>query len=215
MRFEADKITMPERYKRLRELVNCVQYKEFLHIFDEVITDPNCDSMCATDANNLSFLYYAVFHLEDPTCLKAVIEGFPIHQAIGFTAFVKDLCLDQLSKETLQTCFHKFHRHLTAIYSNMETDDGKRTTKLMVLITLLDVVHHGLRAHAAIPSIVLPHIVLNERKQAVFRILSAIVHWISLVSGVLHQCLPFDNHATFQLLVQNPFLLAEWLCLNG
>jgi len=213
MRFTDDTLTLQAKYKRMRRLVNCVQYKELSRIFDDVITRPNCDSMCAVDSNNLSFLYYAVFHLDDPKCLKAVIEGFPIHQGIGFTAFVKDMFVDQLSKQTLEKCFRTFHRILTNIYvtySNVDTKNGRKRSELVFVIVLLDILHHGLRVLAAIPNII-----LDDTKDAVFRILHAIVHWMSLFTCALHNYLPFDNQVTFRLLVQDPFLLAQWLCLNG
>ena len=212
MIFTDDTLELPARYKRMRQLVNCVQYKEFSRIFDDVITRPNCDSMCAVDTNNLSFLYYAVFHLDDPKCLKAVIEGFPVHQGIGFTVFVKDLFVGQLSKQTLEKCFRAFHRILTDIYLNNSKMDKKngRKVQLVFVIIVLDILQHGLRVLAAIPNII-----LDDSKDAVFRILHAIMHWMSLFTGALHNCLPFDNQVTFRLLVQDPFLLTQWLCLNG
>ncbi len=91
-----------------------------------------------------------------------------------------------------------------------DTKNGRKMRELLFVISLLDILHHGLRVLAAIPNII-----VDDSKDAVFRILHAILHWVSLFTGVLHNYLPFDNQVTFRLLVQDPFLLAQWLCLNG
>jgi hypothetical protein len=139
-----------------------------------------------------------------------VVEGFPIHQAIGFTTFIKDLFLDKLEKKDLLKCFHFFHKQLRKIYKNIDTKKGKNTKILFLVIVLLDILHHSLRVLSA-----LPNIICNDSKKAIFRILHNILHWISFFSAVIYAFLPSENKTLFELLVQKPFLLAEWFCLNG
>ncbi len=212
--FNSKDLELPKKYKKMRKLVNCVEHKDFFTIFDnKVIDKKNDDTLCAADANNLSFLYYSSANISEPSgkCLDNVIKGFPIHQASGFTTFVKSLFLEKMEKNDVEKCFYFFHDILTKLYKNIDTNNGKNTTTLLDIIILLDITHHTLRALAAVPNIV-----FNNPKKATFQIIHNYLHWVSFFSSFIYSSLnDTEDQFLFELLVQNPFLLGEWFCLNG
>jgi hypothetical protein len=206
--FDSKTLKLPKLYKKMRKLVNCVEYKNFFDIFDNKITKvKNYNNMCSCDSNNLAFLYYASMNLHNKKCVKSLIDGFPIHQGIGFTTFVQDICLEKLNKKTVYDIFLFFHTILTKIYTNI---DENNHTQLVYVIMLLDITHHFLRTIAA-----MPNIIANCPKKALFRIIHNIIHWISLFTLIFYEYLNTQDIWLFEMLVQNPFLLSQWFCLNG
>lgn len=207
-KFNFKKLKLPKRYKRMLKLVNCVEYKNFFDICDNKITKmKNYNNSCSIDSHNLVFLYYASANLNNKKCVKTVIDGFPIHQGIGFTTFFQDICLEKLDKKVCMDIFVFFHTLLTKIYTNI---DDNNHTQLIFVIVLIDIVQHSLRTIAA-----MPNIFTNDSKKAIFRIIHNIFHWISLFTSYFYAYLNTEDILLFEKLVQNPFLISQWFCLNG
>jgi hypothetical protein len=114
-KFDYAKLNVPSNYTELAKLANCVQSKSFFNIWDKSISPENAEGICSIDIHNLPLLHYLSFtgnNLEFDT----IINGFCIHQGIGFTIIVNDISFHKYNLSQQLDILEKCKTILRVIY---------------------------------------------------------------------------------------------------
>jgi hypothetical protein len=204
-KFDYTKLNVPSKYIDLAKYVDCVQFRPFFNILDKTHARENDDGICSIDIHNLPLLHYLTFYKSDD--YEMLINGFCIHQGIGFTIIINDLAFHTYNKSQQLEILEKCKSILRVIYDKfISANDMKHA---FLVITLIDIIHHTTRIITSFPYIVIdPHCTM-------YKITHNIMHWITLFLNIYYSFFLVDNDVNFLKYVHNPILLSSWLHING
>ncbi len=136
-----------------------------------------------------------------------IINGFCIHQGIGFTIIANDLALHKYNLSQQLDILEKCKTILRVIYDVSVSENDMKSA--FVIITIIDIIHHTIRIITATPYLFIdPHC-------SVYKIMHNIMHWITFFLHLYYSQFVVNDDDNFKKYIHNPILLSSWLCING
>ncbi len=206
-RFDYSKLNVPSRYSDIAKFADCVQFKPLYKVFEKKETQENDDGICSIDIHNLPFLHYLTYNMQSESDYKMLVDGFCIHQGIGFTIIINDLALHKYDMSQQLDILEKCKGILQIIYN--ATVSSNDVTGTFIVVTIIDLIHHTMRIITAFPYLLTDPICASNK------ILHNIMHWITFFMNVYYHYFINYNDQKFETCVHKPILLSSWLCING
>jgi hypothetical protein len=200
----------PDEYTQIMTLANCVQSKKLSDVFSSEITEKNDNNICSIDIHNLPYLHYLTFYLLDNKTdtdindYNKLVNGFCIHQGIGFTIFMSDITGRNMTLEQQLQQMKQMKRYLKKLYKKSVSVNSVYTT--IFVIAMIDIIHHTLRVLSSLLYLIF------EPKKSISTISHNIMHWITLFTQIYYLNFTYKSEKQFENYVSNPILLSSWLC---